>query len=270
MTSLQKEVFDAVKKVWDAKPLVCSITNYVTVNFVANAQLACGGLAAMVYNSDEAENLIKAGASVYINLGTLLPFHKDSMLHAAKLCADSGHPFVLDPVAIGLGSLRTEIAMALKQYKPSIIRGNASEIIALAKMWNLFSEDKKGNVHGVESTDKVDDAKDAAIALALYTGGAAAVSGPVDLITDGNEVVRLSGGSPIMERVTGSGCSLGGVMAVYACVAKPFVAAVAASALYKLSGSRAAFKSEGPGRFYVNFIDGLSSASAEDIAGELQ
>jgi len=270
MTSLQLEVLDAVKNVKAAKPLVCSITNYVTANFVANAQLACGGLAAVVYNSDEAEGLIKAGASAYINLGTLLPIHKDSMLYAAKMCAALGRPFVLDPVAVGLGSLRTEIAVGLKQYKPSIVRGNASEIITLAKMWSLLDSDKKGKVHGVESTDIVDDAKDAAVALAQYTGGAVAVSGSVDLVTDGSEVVRLYGGSPVMEIVTGCGCSLGGVMAVYSCVAKPFVAAVAASALYKFVGSRVAFKSDGPGSFYVNFIDGLYSASAEDIVGVIK
>jgi len=267
MTSLQMEVLKAVENVKAAKPLVCSITNYVTVNFVANAQLACGGLAAMVYNSDEVDGLIKAGAAAYINLGTLLPVHKESMLYAAKVCAELGHPFVLDPAAVGLGSLRTEIAMGLKQYKPTIIRGNASEIITLAKMWNLSENDKEVKAHGVDSTDKVDDAKDAAMALAQYTCGAVAVSGYLDLVTDGSEVIRLSGGSPVMEIVTGCGCSLGGVMAVYSCVANPFIAAVAASALYKIAGSRAAFKSAGPGSFYVNFIDGLYSASAEDIAG---
>lgn len=103
---------------------------------------------------------------------------------------------MLDPVGLGIGSLRTQLVSELKQYKPAIVRGNASEIIALAGLWGLEGEAADlSRVRGVDTTDTVDAARDAAVALARYTGGAVVVSGEVDLITDGTTVAKSHGGS---------------------------------------------------------------------------
>ena len=121
-------------------------------------------------------------------------------------------------------------------------------------------------MRGVDSTEGVDAAREAAIALANWTGGAVAVSGETDLITDGHLLAYSHGGSPYMECITGAGCSLGGVMAVYAAVASPFIAALTGAAVYNLAGKRAAAKVGGPGNFQPVFLDELYNATAEDIA----
>ncbi|AET67915.1 hydroxyethylthiazole kinase, sugar kinase family [Desulfosporosinus orientis DSM 765] len=263
---IQNQIIQAVETVRRTNPLAGSITNTVTMNFVANAQLAVGGSAAMVYLPDEGEFLAKAGGATYINMGTLLPVYEETLPHTAKVLYDTGKPWILDPVAIGIGTLRTQLLRQFKDYKPSVVRGNASEIIALAGLWGLDGGTDVSNVRGVDSTDSVNAAKAAAVALAKWTGGAVAVSGETDLITDGNLIVFSQGGSHFMEKITGFGCSLGGVAAVYAAAASPFIAALTSTAVYNLAGNRAENKADAPGSFQVQFLDELYKATAEDIA----
>lgn len=263
---IQNQMIQAVETVRRTNPMAGSITNTVTINFVANAQLAIGGSAAMVYLPDEGEFLAKASAVTYINVGTLLPIYEQTLPHIVKVLQETGKPWVLDPVAVGIGSLRTQLLREFKEYKPDVIRGNASEIIALAGLWGLEGGTDLSNVRGVDSTDLVVAAKTAAVALSKWTGGAVAVSGKTDLITDGSVIVFSHGGSHFMEEITGSGCSLGGVVAVYATAASPFIAALTATAVYNLAGSRAENKVDGPGSFQVEFLDELYKATAVDIA----
>lgn len=268
MTSdmLKQSIEQAAATVRQTNPLTPSITNTVTINFVANAQLAVGGSAAMVYLPDEGEGLARICNAMYINVGTLFPIYAETLPRTAKILHEEQKPWVLDPVAIGLGKMRTDLLTQFKEYKPSIIRGNASEIIALAGLWNVSGGSAVSDVRGVDSTDTVQAAKDAAMALASWTGGAVAVSGEEDLITDGEQVVLSRGGSPMMPCITGTGCSLGGVMAVYAAAADPFVAAVTGAAVYNLAGSRAEQYVKGTGSFQTAFIDELYTARPEDIA----
>lgn len=263
---IQKQMKQAVETVKQTNPMTGSITNSVTINFVANAQLAVGGSAAMVYLPDEGEFLAQVGGATYINVGTLLSIYEETLPHVAKVLYENKKPWVLDPVAVGIGSLRTKLLKQFKAYKPSIIRGNASEIIALAGLWELEGGTEKSNVRGVDSTDLVNAARTAAVELAKWTGGAVAVSGETDLITDGSQIVNSFGGSHFMEKITGAGCSLGGVIAVYATATTPFIAALTASAVYNLAGKRAAEKVVGPGSFHVQFLDELYKATAEEIA----
>ncbi len=250
------EVTSAVKNVRKQNPLAPSITNTVTINFVANAQLAVGGSAAMVYLPDEGEAMAHASKSLYINMGTQFPCYEETLPRTAKALFENGSSWVLDPVGIGIGSLREKILLGFKEFKPKIIRANASEVIALASLWGL-TEKKESTVRGVDSTDEVLSAKDAAIALAKHTGGAVAVSGKTDLVTDGKEIVLCHGGSEFLPMVTGAGCSLGGVCAVYACVASPFVAALTATIAYNEASLEAEKLSSGPGSFQANFLDQL-------------
>lgn len=256
----------AVEAVKGNNPMAGSITNTVTINLVANAQLAVGGSAAMVYLPDEGEFLAKAGGAMYMNVGTLFPIYEETLPRAAKALHLAGKPWVLDPVAIGIGELRTKLLHSFKEYKPGIIRGNASEIIALAGLWNLSGGTEISKVRGVDSTDSVAAAKMAAIALAKWTGGAVAVSGEIDLITDGSLVAFSQGGSPFFERITGAGCSLGGVMAVYLSEASPFIAALTGAAVYNFAGRIAQGKVDGPGHFQTQFLDELYKATAKEIA----
>ncbi|WP_462271503.1 hydroxyethylthiazole kinase [Desulfobacter sp.] len=263
---IQAGIIHAVETVRQINPMAGSVTNTVTINFVANAQLAVGGSAAMVYLPDEAQSLAQAGGAAYINLGTLTPVYEKTLPPMAKILHSSGKPWVLDPVAIGIGDLRTRLLLAFKPCKPSIIRGNASEIIALAGLWGLAGGTGTSNVRGVDSQDPVSAAKDAAVALAGWTGGAVAVSGKQDLITDGSVIAFCHGGSHFMEKITGSGCSLGGVMAVYATAASAFIAALTGAAVYNLAGCRAAEKTDAPASFQVHFLDELYKAKSKEIA----
>ena len=247
MNQLQSGIVEAASKVRANNPMAGSITNSVTIDFVANAQLAVGGSAAMVYLPDEGECLVAAGGAVYINMGTLLPVYEETLPRTAAAAHAAGKPWVLDPVGIGIGSLRTELLRGFKPYKPAIVRGNASEIIALAGLWDLEGDaGELSRARGVDTTDTVEAARDAAVALARYTGGAVAVSGESDLVTDGSTVAYSTGGSALMGKVTGFGCSLGGVVAVYATQTDPFTAALAAVAHYNVAGASAAAAADAP------------------------
>ena len=267
MNQLQSGIVEAASKVRANNPMAGSITNSVTIDFVANAQLAVGGSAAMVYLPDEGECLVAAGGAVYINMGTLLPVYEETLPRTAAAAHAAGKPWVLDPVGIGIGSLRTKLLRGFKPYKPAIVRGNASEIIALAGLWDLEGDASElSRARGVDTTDTVAAARDAAVALARYTGGAVAVSGESDLVTDGSTVAYSTGGSALMGKVTGFGCSLGGVAAVYATQADSFTAALAAVAHYNVAGTRAAAAADAPASFKVAFIDELYRTTPDDIA----
>jgi hydroxyethylthiazole kinase len=266
---IQKQIMQAVETAKRTNPMAGSITNSVTINLVANAQLAVGGSAAMVYLPDEGEFLARAGGAAYINVGTLFPIYEETLPRTVKALQAAGKPWVLDPVAIGIGELRTKLLLQFKQYKPNVIRGNASEIIALAGLWDLAGGANQSNVRGVDSTDSVLAAKAAAIALAKWTGGAVSVSGETDLITNGSILAVAHGGSHFFEKITGAGCSLGGVVAVYLCAATPFIAALTAALVYNLAGQCAESKVDGPGHFQTQFLDELYKATAKEIADTL-
>lgn len=265
-SEIRQKIAEAAKTVRETKPLAPSITNTVTINFVANAQLAAGGSAAMVYLPDEGECVANIGAAVYINMGTLFPVYAETLPRTVRTLHELKKKWVLDPVGIGIGSLRSELIRGFKHYPPAIIRGNASEIIAVAKLWGVLADSTSQGPSGVDSVDDVASARQAAMALATFTGGAVAVSGATDFVTDGKTCAYSEGGSHFMEKITGAGCSLGGVCAVFAAVADPFIAALSATQLYNLAGKRAEAKSDAPASFQVNFIDELYRASAEDIA----
>lgn len=265
-SSIQEKIYKAVEFVKVTNPMAGSITNSVTIEFVANAQLAVGGSAAMVYLPDEALGLAKMGNASYINVGTLLPIYEDSLPEMVKKLKELNKPWVLDPVAVGLGQMRTNLLKLFKEYPPAIIRGNSSEVIALAGLWDLDGGLNKSKVRGVDSTDSVSDSETAAISLAKYIKGAVAVSGKVDLITDGKLVFRSYGGSHFMEKITGAGCSLGGVMAVYLTGANPLIAALTGVNAYNLAGKLAEKEASGPASFKLHFIDKLYNLRGEDIA----
>lgn len=264
---IKQNIVKAVEEVRATNPMAGSVTNTVTIDFVANAQLAVGGSAAMVYLPDEGECLVAAGGAVYLNMGTQFPIYTETIPRTAAAAFNAGKPWVIDPVGIGIGKQRSDLLLKVKQYKPTIIRGNASEIIALAGLWDLAgTAEDLSRARGVDSTDEVAAARDAAIALARYTGGAVAVSGEVDLVTNGEVVAYSHGGSSLMSKVTGFGCSQGGVLAVYACATDPFTAALAGVAHYNIAGRRAEELASAPASFKVAFIDELYKVSPEEIA----
>lgn len=139
--ALREQIAQAVNDVRETTPLAQSFTNFVTMNLVANAQLAAGGTAAMSFLSDDVIDTAEIAGSNYINVGTLLPFFKDALPEIAYKLHKNGKTWVLDPVAAGIGKTRTAILESFRTYPPTIVRGNASEIIALDAMWGLAQHD---------------------------------------------------------------------------------------------------------------------------------
>ena len=240
------------------QPLVQCLTNVVASNWTANVLLAVGASPAMVDNPHEAAAFAEIAGGVLINLGTPFDDTAQAMHLTVASACESRTPWVLDPVAAGVLSWRTDLAhQLLDEGRPAIVRGNASEILALA-----------GGVggRGVESVDSPETAAEAARVLSLEHRCVIAVSGPVDLVTDGVRLVRIANGHPWLTRVTGVGCALGALMAAFAAVTvDAVVAAAAASATLGVAGDIAATKSHGPGSFAVALLDELSSLEPHDL-----
>ncbi|MBW3083734.1 hydroxyethylthiazole kinase [Bifidobacterium phasiani] len=272
---LRAAVRKAVDDVRAATPLAQSFTNFVTINLVANAQLAAGGTAAMSFLPDDVLDTAAIAGATYVNVGTLLPFYGDALADIARGLHDLGRPWVLDPVAAGIGATRTAILESFRDVPPNVVRGNASEIIVLDRLWGLGGGEAGDRTRpaGVESVDDVESAAAAARRVARHLAsrspdgrGTVAVSGAIDLVTDGERDYRLPGGSAMMTKITGAGCSLGGVTATYLAVADPLTAALAASLHFNRAAETAAASAQGPGSFQTAFLDALWNTTAERIA----
>jgi hydroxyethylthiazole kinase len=248
-------VHGVLARVRAAAPLVHSITNYVVMNNTANALLALGASPAMVHALDEVEDFVSISSALVVNIGTLSPPWVTAMQRAAVRAGERGIPWVLDPVGAGATAYRTDTARALLALRPTVLRGNASEVLAVA------GED--GATKGVDSTATSDAALDAATRLAQRYGCTVVITGAVDLVTDGVRVVRCGNGHPLMTRVTGLGCSVSALTG--ACIAvetDPVHASAAALVLAGVAGEIAAERARGPGSLQVEILDALSALDA--------
>ncbi|TKJ27425.1 hydroxyethylthiazole kinase [Blastococcus sp. CCUG 61487] len=233
-----------------AAPLVHCLTNTVTQTLMANALLAVGAAPAMVDEPLEAEGFAAVASAVLVNLGTVNERTAVAMRLAARSASAAGTPWVLDPVAVGGLAFRTDLATELLDARPAVVRGNASEIMALAGAG--------AGGRGVDSAAAAEDALDAATALAARTGGVVAVSGETDLVTDGSRTVRIGGGSALLTRTTGAGCALGALVAAYlGAGGDALTGAVAAHAHVALAAEAAARVAAGPGTFAPLWLDAL-------------
>lgn len=232
-------------------PLILSLTNSVVQPITANMLLAVEASPVMLSDAEEAAELLRhCGNALLVNVGTLSRAQEAVMFAAARTAHELGVPWVLDPVAVGLLSYRTAFCGELLALKPSLIRGNASEIMALAGL------DAAGR--GTDSTVGSESAVEAARDLARRSGAAVLVTGETDYATDGETVVAIRGGHPLMTRVTGVGCAMGALCAAcVACAESPLAGAVAASYILGEAGARAAERAPHPGSFAVALLDEL-------------
>jgi hydroxyethylthiazole kinase len=250
---------DALTRLRESPPLVQCITNIVVAQWSANVLLAAGAAPAMVDNQTEAGRFAAAADAVLINLGTPYNDTAEAMIAAVTTAAANATPWVLDPVAVGPLAWRTELAHALLDTgSPAVIRGNASEILALG-----------GGTggKGVDSLDTPEAALHVAQSLARQYSTVVAVSGAVDHITDGDRTLRLANGHPVMTQVTGVGCALGALIAAFAgTVGDAFLSATAATAMLTVAADAAAVSSSRPGSFAVALLDELSDLSPNTLA----
>jgi hydroxyethylthiazole kinase len=242
-----------------AAPLVHCITNYVAMNISANVVLAAGASPAMIHTPEESGEFAAIAGALTVNIGTLSPHWVEGMIAAAKGASGAGKPWVLDPVAHFASQYRAGVARNLVTLRPTVIRGNASEIIALS------GGDASGQ--GADAGDPVEAAEGAARKLASETGAIVAVTGVFDFVTDGARAVRVGGGHEVMPLITALGCSLTCLVGAFAAaVDDPFDATVGALSLFGLVGLRAGAGTPGPGTFAVRFLDELHSVQPGDLS----
>ena len=239
-------------------PLVQVITNAVVTNFTANVLLALGASPAMVDLPGEAGVFAGIADGLLVNLGTPHAEQREASVAAARAAGAGTTPWVLDPVAIGALPVRTALAHELAALAPTVIRGNASEIAALAH--------SGAGGRGVDAVELPESALSAAFQLATAHGSVVAISGATDIVTDGVRVARISNGHPWLTKVTGGGCALGAVLAAFVAVhSDPFEATVAGVTAYTVAAQLAAEHAAGPGSFAAGLLDQLERLTPADV-----
>jgi hydroxyethylthiazole kinase len=259
MNSTANGIWSAVQAIREKGPVVHSITNYVVMNSTANALLALGASPVMAHAEEEMEEMVGIASALVINIGTLSPAWVRAMFRAAEAARKRGIPIVLDPVGAGATAYRTETARELiRAVPPQIIRGNASEIMAL-----LQAEAK---TKGVDSTASSASAVGIGRKLHAETGAAVCISGETDYTIGRAGVIRGQNGHVMMTRVTGLGCTASALCGAFAAVVPdPATAAAAAMAVNGNAGEIAVARSAGPGSLQLHLIDALYRLSADDI-----
>jgi hydroxyethylthiazole kinase len=259
MSELSEKTAENLMKIRESKPLIHNITNFVVMHYTANVLLACGASPVMAHAHNEVEEMVEHAGALVLNIGTLTDSWVTTMIKAGRRASDLGKPIVLDPVGAGATPLRTNAARAiLFQTWVSVVRGNASEILSLS------GHDSR--TKGVDSIHTVDDAAHEANTLARELGTTLAVTGPVDLVTDGRRTFMIEGGHPLMPFVTGTGCSATALVGAFLAVDKdPVSAATTALAFFGIAGEKAGAKAEGPGNFMMHLLDALYMLSPEEV-----
>ena len=262
MKNLGEIAAETLLRIREKSPLVLSLTNSVVQPITANLLLAAGATPTMLNDASECADLLETcGNALLVNLGTLAREQAETMRVAASTAHTRGIPWALDPVAVGLLKFRTEVARELLAKRPTLIRGNGAEILALAGY--------AAKTRGPESTCGSDAAAEAARELARTSGAAVLVTGVIDYATDGERTFSCENGHAMMTRVTGVGCAMGAFAAACAAVAdSPVEAAAACAALTGIAGE-IAFENSGnaPGTFAVKFLDAFYEMTP-DIARE--
>lgn len=241
------------------RPLIHNITNYVVMNWTANCLLAIGASPVMAHAIEEIDDLLSISNALVINMGTLSAPWIESMSQAMNTARKKNIPIVFDPVGVGASSYRTVTARNLLAQNPAqIIRGNASEIIALAGI--------AATTKGVDSSAAPEKAIIAAELLCKTYGSVVCISGPTDFIVTNTKRIPITHGHPIMSQVTGMGCAGTAIIAAFCALKIPYIeAASQAMMLMGMAGEMAAAKSHGPGSFQSQFLDTLHNFGAYQL-----
>jgi hydroxyethylthiazole kinase len=244
----------------EKNPLIHNITNFVVMNYTANALLAMGASPVMAHAINEVEEMAALAGALVLNIGTLSDAWVAAMILAGKKASERNIPIVLDPVGSGATALRTRAAgQIIDETRPSVIRGNASEVLSL--------QDAASGARGVDTAHSVDAAAKAAVTLASQLKTALAITGPVDFVTDGARVVRVTNGHPLMSRVTGTGCTATAAIGAFLAVdPDPLRAAATALAFFGLAGEVASEKASAPGSFMIQLLDALYTITPQQLA----
>ncbi len=259
MSALAGKIAENLNKIRATQPLIHNITNFVVMNFTANVLLASGASPVMAHADNEVEEMVEHAGALVLNIGTLTDAWVGAMIRAGRKASELGKPIILDPVGAGATSLRTNAARAiLAQTWVSVIRGNTSEILSLAGQDSITK--------GVDATHALTDVSETAPLLARELGTTLAVTGPIDLVTDGRRSLIIEGGHSLMPRITGTGCAATALVGAFHAVDKdPVSAAATALAFFAVAGETAGAQAQGPGSFVIHLLDALYSLSPEEV-----
>jgi hydroxyethylthiazole kinase len=259
MSNLSLKAAENLQKIRKNKPLIHNITNFVVMNYTANVLLAMGASPVMAHAENEVEDMVAFAGALVLNIGTLTDTWIASMVQAGQKATALHKPIILDPVGAGATPFRTTSARAIiEKTRVSVIRGNPSEILSLGS--------KQSTTKGVDSTSSVQDASLTACHLAKELETILAITGPVDLVTDGSRVVHIANGHALMPYVTGTGCSATAAIGAFAAVDPDYLSAAAtALAFFGLAGEMAGRTATGPGSFMIHLLDALYTMTPEQL-----
>ncbi|KAF1898804.1 hypothetical protein Lal_00035563 [Lupinus albus] len=247
------KAWNLLSQVRTQSPLIQCITNFVSMDLMANTLLSAGASPAMLHSIEEIHDFTPHINALCINIGTLSSSSLPAMKAAAAVCSGNGKPWVLDPVAVSASGFRMKACLELVQLSPTVIRGNGSEIIALSFASSHHPTKGADSIH--DSIDAVEAAK----LLAQRSGAIVAVSGATDIVTDGNQVVGAHNGVALMQKITATGCSVTALIAAFVAVDKSHAldAAVSALAVFGVAGELGMKMAKGPGSLRMHLIDAL-------------
>jgi hydroxyethylthiazole kinase len=264
MTPSAQSIWTDVERIRAQAPLVHNITNFVVMNNTANALLALGASPAMVHAPEEVEDFVSISSALVVNIGTLDATFVAGMRLAMRQAKALGRPIVFDPVGVGATRYRNQISEELLALAaPDIIRGNASEIMALAGL--------NAQTKGVDSLYGSEAAIDAARRLSALTGGVVVISGENDYIIKREQMAIVANGHVLMTKVTGMGCTATALTGAFAAVNPDYgQAATHAMAVMGIAGELAVEKKAAPGSLQLNFLEALYELTEAAITDRLQ
>lgn len=255
------DVRSCIERVRAKKPLTHCITNNIVQEITANVLLSAGATPIMVCDPDEAAGIAKIASGVLVNVGTFEEIKGKAIRKAIETCEETQTPWVLDPVGVGVDELntRTKFVREIVKRNPTVIRANASEILALVG--------QNSQMKGVDAQDPVNSALEAAKKLAKEYGSVISISGEKDAVYGHGCLVRITGGHKAMTKVVGTGCALGSLVAAYvgANPERPVAATVAAHVHAAAAGTFAARQTTAPGTFKTLWIDALQTLSVNNM-----
>ena len=277
-TILLNKIDNTLKDIKEKNALTHCITNSVTINDCANAVLAIGGSPFMAEDAEELEEVVTIADVLVINIGKLSKNQIESMQISAETANRTNTPIVLDPVGVGVTELRNKTTMNLiENYDIAAIRGNISEIKAIAKLVGVLDESNvaKGvdvNVDDIITEENLKANGELISSLANELNTVILASGPIDILSDGTTTVAIDNGDDMMPLITGSGCMLSSIVGSCVGGSNPFDGSLIAILAMNIAGEKARAKvdkrDEGTGSFRAYLIDYLYKTNSETLINE--
>ncbi len=272
------KIDNTLKEIQEKNPLTHCITNSVTINDCANAVLAIGGSPFMAEDAEELEEVVTIADALVINIGKLSKDQVEAMKISAKTANETNTPIVLDPVGVGVTELRNRTTLDLiENYKMAAIRGNISEIKAIAKLIGVIDENNtaKGvdvNIDDIITKENLEANGEIIKEVALKLDTTILASGPIDILSDGETTIAIDNGDDMMPLITGSGCMLSSIVGSCVGGSTPLEGSLVAILAMNLAGEKARAKveekDEGTGSFRAYLIDYLYKTNAESLVNE--